>query len=82
LTDETKARLVDLDQQLVGLDDIALAHENLGDQPAVDALQDLHLFRRNDLALAAGDFVELRHGRPQDEQRHDNADAAQQDART
>jgi hypothetical protein len=76
-----ETRLVDAQQDLLGFDDITLVHQNLVHDTAVEALQNLQLPRRNDLALAARDFVDLADRRPHDEQREGHADRLEQDAR-
>ena len=77
-----EARLVDLDQQLAGLDDLAFTDEDLGHEATVDALQDLELAGRDDLAVAARDFIDPGDCRPEDENHEDDAQRAQQHAGT
>jgi hypothetical protein len=59
-SDETKRVGSTLSSSWPAFHLLALADEDLGDDAAVEALHHLHLARRDDLAFAAGDFVEGR----------------------
>src|SRR5690606_28122256 len=61
------ARRVDAQQELALLDRVALAHQQLGEDAGIEALDHLFLARGHDPALAARDFLQLGLRGPQDE---------------
>ena len=61
-------RVVEPREQLPALDPLARANDEFADRRRLGRLDQLDLARRDDLALPAGHFVDLRQHRPQQEQ--------------
>ena len=66
---------IDTQQYVSCVHNLTFAHPDFLDHASVDGLDDLQLARRNDLALALGDLIDLRKAGPDDE--HQNHQRAQ-----
>lgn len=65
-----EARLVEAHQRLADFHQVALLHQQAVEDAALQALDLLDATERHDPAVAAGHLVQLRPGRPADEQQH------------
>jgi len=68
----SKAGGIDAQQRFTRFYVLAFAYQNLLHHTAVQALHDLHLTRRHDLAFAAHDFIYLGQIRPGQQAHHGN----------
>ena len=73
--------IVDPQQHLALLDDLALAHQDRRDDAALQVLHHLDVARGNYPALAAGHLVQGRPARPGEEQHEERGDRHQQQMR-
>jgi hypothetical protein len=62
-----RPHVVDAHEHLPGLDDRALAHQELGHDAALQVLHHLDLARRDHLAITPGDLLQLSPARPGEE---------------
>ncbi len=73
-------RVVDMQDGLILVDQIALLHQQFGENAALEILHHLNIGRRHHLALAPGDFVHLGDTGPQHHDHHEQAHHPQHDA--
>ena len=71
-----EAGLVDVEDDLVLGDDVADPDRDLGDDAALEVLDDLDLARRDDLALPDRDFLEVGEGGPDEKDQEQDERAA------
>ena len=74
-----RTHVVDAHEHLAALDDCALAHQDLGDDAALQVLHHLDLARGDHLAVAPGDLLELGPPRPGEEHDEEGSDREQEE---